>query len=296
MIVQFYHFLFHLYIQFANFPFPLYNETNKIGEDIMDNRFDLHVYTNNTKGGNDKVSFLCETAVAKGLRAVAFTDRCDIDLFEKYDSKRRLRHSYFDMARAKGVFFDSLSVFCGIEFTQAYTDTKLVSSILEKQEYDIVLSSVTRFPDAEEFGLEYGTSQEDFNDFALKYTALLKKTVEETDFDVLSKPLSPLRNTGAELEFFRECMKGVLTSLAHKEKALELNTKDLLGSDKVRDLYTELLVCFKQFGGKYVVIGSESNFYEEIGNGLEIAFTAAKMAGFSSLTLYDKRIPYLFDL
>ncbi len=33
---------------------------------------DLHVYTNNTPGTKDKISFLCETAVERNIRAVAF--------------------------------------------------------------------------------------------------------------------------------------------------------------------------------------------------------------------------------
>ncbi len=262
----------------------------------MKNSFDLHVYTNNTKGGNDKVSFLCETAVKKGLRAVAFTDRCDIDHFDKYDSKRRLRHSYFDMARAKSVFFDSLLVLCGIEFTQAVTDPGHVAEIIGCQQYDIVLSSVTRRPDGTEFGVGFDMPQEAFNDFAADYAEQITRTVEKTDFDVLSKPLAPLRNTNADLGFFEDSMLPVMRLLAEKDKAIEINTKDLLGSERIRDLYIRLLRAFREAGGKYVAIGSESCFNEEIGNGADLAQTAAKMAGFEHVALFDKRIPYLFDI
>lgn len=262
----------------------------------MENFFDLHIYTNNTKGGNDKVSFLCETAAAKGLNAIAFTDICDIDLFEKYDTKRRLRHSYFDMTRARSVFFGPLLVLCGIEFAQAVANRELVNTILSGQEYDIVLTSVTRYPDGREFGIGYETPQEDFNAFAAAYADLLTRTINETDFDVLSKPLAPLRNTGADLSFFEERMKPVMMLLAEKEKALEIDTKDLLGSERIRDCYIRLLKMFHACGGQYVTIGSESRFNTEIANGSDIAQTAVKMSGFSAVTLYDKRIPYTFDL
>lgn len=269
---------------------------NRKGAISMENYFDLHVYTNNTKGGNDKVSFLCETAVAKGINAIAFTDICAVDLFEKYDMKRRLRHSYFDMTRARSVFFGSVLVLCGIEFAQAAADKELVDAILSKQEYDIVLTSVTRYTDGKEFGITFETPQEDFNAFASDYAGLLLRTVNETDFDVLSKPLAPIRNTTADLGFFEERMLPVMKALAEKEKALEIDAKDLLGSERIRDLYIRLLKAFREYGGRYVTIGSESKFNEEIGNGSDIAQTAAKMAGFSVVTLYDKRIPYTFDI
>lgn len=262
----------------------------------MEHFFDLHVYTNNTKGGNDKVSFLCETAVSKGLRAVAFTDRCDMAHFDKYDSKRRLRHSFFDMARARSVFFDSLLVLCGIEFTQALSDPKHVEEILSAQQYDIVLSSVSGAPDGTEFGNAFAMTQEEFNAFSLSYADLLKQTVERTDFDVLSKILAPLRGVTVSTDFFAECLSPVLKLLAEKEKALEIDTKDLTGSDKLRNLYTRLLTDFKAAGGKYITVGSESYFHEEIGNGADIAYTAAKLSGFDGITLFDKRIPYLISL
>lgn len=262
----------------------------------MDNTFDLHVYTNNTKGGNDKVSFLCETAVEKGIKAIAFTDRCDMDKFEKYDSKRRLRHSYFDMARAKSIFFGSILVLYGIEFAQAAAAPEQVGSIIAKQQYDMVLTSVSRRTDGSEFTVRFDMPQEEFNDFASEYADLLKQTILTTDFDVLSRPLAPLRNANADLSFFEECMAPVMTLLAEKGKALELNTKDLLGSEIRRDTYISLLRSYKNAGGKYLTVGSESCFNEEIGTGIDIAHTAAKMAGFEQITLYDKRLPYLFDI
>lgn len=262
----------------------------------MENSFDLHIYTNNTEGGNDKVSFLCEAAAAKGLRAVAFTDRCDIDRFDRYDSKRRLRHSFFDMARAKSVFFDSPLVLCGIEFTQALANPELTAKIIAGQNYDIVLTSVTGCPGKGGFDRVYDMTQEEFNGFALEYSGLLKMTVERTDFDVLSKILAPLRGVSADTCFFAECIKPVLKALAEKEKALEVNTKDLTGSDKLRELYVNLLKDFKAVGGKYITVGSESYFYDEVGKGTDIAHITAKLSDFEHITLFDKRIPYLIKI
>ena len=90
----------------------------------MNEILDLHVYTNNSVCGHDKVSFLCETAVSKGIRALAFTDLCSIDAGGAADTQRRLRHSYFDMSKAKQLYFNAVSVFAGIEFEQAFADLK----------------------------------------------------------------------------------------------------------------------------------------------------------------------------
>ena len=55
---------------------------------------DLHVYTNNTPGTKDKISFLCETAVEKNIRALAFTDIITPETDSRVDLKRQVRHAF----------------------------------------------------------------------------------------------------------------------------------------------------------------------------------------------------------
>ncbi len=257
---------------------------------------DLHVYTNNTPGTKDKISFLCETAVEKNIRAVAFTDIIAPETESRFDLKRQVRHAFFDISKAKQLFFGSLTVFAGIELRQAYLDPAAVSKILSMQHYDIVLTSLSCYAKGEPFGLSPEMPQAAFNAFADRYTDLLLRTVETTDFDVLAAPLAPLRAVRADLTYFEECMRKVLTALAVREKALEIDTKDILGSEIVRDLYLRLVACFRQAGGKYITFGSECASHDELGSGIELAMNAVKRAGFSQLTFYDGRIPYTVDL
>ena len=45
------------------------------------NIMDLHVHTDNSFDGHHPAMFMCETAVSMGLRAVAFTDHCEVDAY-----------------------------------------------------------------------------------------------------------------------------------------------------------------------------------------------------------------------
>lgn len=258
----------------------------------MSSLLDLHVYTNNTPGTKDKISFLCETAVEKNIRGVAFTDIVNLDDCDTFDIRRRVRHSFFDISKAKQLFFDSLMIFGGIELRQAVLDIKNAKKIVSTQKYDIVLTSVSRFNKDEEFSLSANMTTEDFNIFAERYCDMLLKTVNETDFDVLSRPLAPLRETTADYTFFEENMKPVLCALAKKEKALEIDTKDILGSERIRDLYLRLVTYFKSVGGKYITLGSECISHDEIGSGIELSMNAARRAGFEEITFYENRTPY----
>ena len=257
---------------------------------------DLHVYTNNTSGTKDKISFLCETAAEKSIRAVAFTDIISPEGVSPFDLKRMVRHAFFDISKAKQLFFDVLTVFAGIELRQAYLDPDRVKRILSSQHYDIVLTSLSCYRQGEPFGLTPDMPQEAFNTFADRYCDLLLQTVETTDFDVLSRVLAPLRGTRADYSYFEDRMKKVLTALAVSEKALEVDTKDILGSERIRDLYLRLIGYFRQAGGRYLTFGSESTSHDELGAGVDLAMNAVKRVGFSQLTFYDRRIPYTVDL
>ena len=258
----------------------------------MNEIIDLHVYTNNSPCGHDKISMLCEAAAEKGVRAVAFTDLCPLDAAAEFDMHRRLRHAFFDMSKAKQFFFGAISVFAGIEFEQAIAAPQTVRDVLSRQTYDIVLTSVTRRPDGSDFWLSPNMDAADFRAFSQEYAALLTRTVEETDFDVLSRLLAPLRRTNADPAPFEDAMRGVLRLLAQKGKALEVDTKDILGSERLRDLYLRLISHFRDCGGTAVTLGSESMFYDEVGNGIDLAGAALRRVGFEHVVFYDKRISY----
>ena len=261
----------------------------------MSQLIDLHVYTNNTKGAKDKISLMCETAVTKGLRAVAFTDSVELDRFEETESRRRLRHAYFDMAKARALFFDSLSVFYGVELRQAYLQKELARQIVDAHAYDIVLTRVSRLPDGTDVRFYPEQTQADFNAMADAYTDALLETVADTPFDVLCGLFAPLRHTPLDYTHFGLRIKPVLHAVAAKEKAIELNVKDILGSDRLRDLGFGLLRDFRAAGGKYVTIGTGSRFHDEIGNGIEQVIPAVRRAGFDGLTFFDGRTPYQLD-
>lgn len=262
----------------------------------MSNLIDLHVYTNNSQGAKDKISLMCETAVEKGLRAVAFTDMIELDRFEETECRRRLRHAYFDMAKAKALFFDELSVFYGIELRQAYLDPDRATGIVDKHSYDIVLTRVTRMPDGREVRFRPDMTQEAFNSLSSAYADALLETVRQTPFDVVCGLFAPLRNSTLDFTCFGERMKPVLQEIANREKAIEIHTKDVLGSDRLRDLGFSLLAEFRAAGGKYVTIGTGSRYHDEIGNGIEQVLPALKRAGFPSPAFFDQRIPYLLSL
>ena len=261
----------------------------------MPEKLDLHVYTNNSPNGHDKIAFLCEIAVRKGLRGVAFTDRCRPGSAADPDARRRIRHAYFDACKAKLLFFDSLSVFAGVELEDARNAPGEAGAVLARRQYDIVLASVS----AEGAGSAApapGMTADAFRAFCGAYAAALCDTVAHTDFDALSRLMAPLRAACPEPAVFESAMLEPLGMLAESGRSLEVNARDLCGSERLRDLYLRLIAAFRSFGGENITLGSESSFHDELGEGLDLAAAAVKRLGFQQSAFYDRRIPYRIDL
>ncbi|MCL2514215.1 MAG: PHP domain-containing protein, partial [Oscillospiraceae bacterium] len=83
---------------------------------------DTHVHTDNSPDGRHSPMYMCETAVDMGLRAVAFTDHCEMESYcgDRYD--RSVKQSYFETAKAKSAFLGKLLVLHGIEMANVYAD------------------------------------------------------------------------------------------------------------------------------------------------------------------------------
>ena len=50
---------------------------------------DMHVHTDNSPDGNHSAMYICEHAELTGVRAIAFTDHCEVDVYTEEEYDRR---------------------------------------------------------------------------------------------------------------------------------------------------------------------------------------------------------------
>ena len=86
---------------------------------------DMHVHSDNSPDGHHSAMFICEKAELMGVRAIAFTDHCEIDVYEKEDYDRRVVQSFFEISKAQSAFRGKVLVLRGIELAQGHYDKRL---------------------------------------------------------------------------------------------------------------------------------------------------------------------------
>ena len=262
-------------------------------------RMDMHTHTDNSPDGNHSTMYLCECAEQTGLRAIAFTDHCEVDAYYKDHYDRATFQAYFEVVKARSVFRGRLIVAAGIELGQPAYDPALAEQILSKFDYDVVIGSVHNLRGRKDFYfMEYDSfTDSDLDAMVEEYLKELLTMVQWGGFDILAHLTYPLRymvgenHSNVSLNRHSDLIDEILRQAARSGKALEINTSGLrqpLGETLPTLPYVRR---FREFGGEYVTVGSDAHYAEDLGKGVNEGMKVAQEAGFSHVTLFQSRTP-----
>ena len=106
------------------------------------NIFDSHTHSDTSWDAEHSITFLCETAVKKGILGFAITDHCEINEYESRDIEARIMQGHFEMLKARAAFGKSIMLSYGIELGQMNYDLNLTRHVLAMKPYDFVLGSL----------------------------------------------------------------------------------------------------------------------------------------------------------
>lgn len=263
---------------------------------------DMHVHTDNSPDGNHSAMYICEQAELNGIRALAFTDHCEVDVYREENYDKRYRQSYFEITKAQCAFRGKVLVLKGIELAQGHYNKSLADEILSKYDCDVVIGSIHALRHTKDFCHLDGYTEENVKAYTEKYLKEIYNMVKWGKFDILAHLTYPMRyfyskaGIQVDLNDYKEQVDAILSLLAEKEKALEINTAGLRQQINKLSPEVEIVKRFKELGGKYVTFGSDAHYAEDVTSGIEEAYDAMKQAGFSEFTFYQKHTPILMPI
>ena len=121
-------------------------------------------------------------------------------------------------------------------------------------------------------------------------------------FDSLAHLTYPLRyikgnaEIDVDLTKFSDKIETILKTLAENNKSLEINTSGLFLDLNETLPGQNIIKLFKDLGGEYITIGSDSHYHNKLGMGIEQGMQLAKDCGFDYITIYQKRQPILIPI
>lgn len=203
-----------------------------------------------------------------------------------------------DIERARVKYKDKLTVRFGVELGQPHLYPESSSKVLGSYDHDFVLGSVHRFSDGSD------ACRLHYQDYTCEHVCMmyfkeLKGLLEWGNFDCLghidlikrySSSCYKKRITFMDyIDYLDEILKMVISN----GKAIEINASGLRRDCRETLPGFDVVKRYKELGGEYLTVGSDSHKIEDVGSGIEEALRIAVDAGFQYITVYDKRTPYL---
>lgn len=253
--------------------------------------FDSHIHTEVSSDSKMNIKDAIEQANKLSLGLI-ITEHMDVnfpvegefifdtkDFFNKYGSLRR----------------DNLLL--GIELGLRSDALEKNIEISKEADFDYILGSVhfVNGLDMSQKSFYEGRTKEEAY---LEYLNTIKECVKEGDFfhslghiDYISR-YSSCEDKEIYYEDFKESIDEILSIISKKEKAMEINTRRLGDENAVQNL-TKIYKTFKEQGGKYVTIGSDSHNSASIGKNFNIAFEMAEFCDLKPVYFKNGNMEYM---
>jgi len=261
------------------------------------NLLDFHTHTDNSYDGHHSAIFLCETAVEKGLRAVAFTDHVEMDFYRDNHFDRTAKQSYFETVKARSAFTGKLIVGAGLELGQPMYNLPDSEQLIQLYSYDVIIGSIHNLHGREDFyHLRNKPALPDAKVHAMLqgYFTEVLTMAKWGKFDVLAHLTYPLRylksDAGAiDMQPYSEIIDTILETVAQKNLALEINTAGLRQPYGKPTPDETIVRRFRELGGQRITIGSDAHYAHHLGANVEDGMDIALRAGFTHITLFQQR-------
>lgn len=259
---------------------------------------DFHVHTDNSYDGNHSATFICERAEFNNLRAIAFTDHCEVDrCVRDFAHERAVFQTFFEIAKVRSAFRGKLLVLNGIELGQPSYAPEIADRILKSQKFDVVIGSIHNLRNGYDPYYQDSFTEKEVHEFLKEYFYEMIKMCEWGDFDVLAHLTYPMRyffsqsHISVDLNDYKSEVDEILRLIAKKNIALEINTAGLRQPLKKLQPETDVVRRFRELGGKFISVGSDAHYASDLAKGIPEAYKSAVDAGFNSITLFQNRAP-----
>lgn len=268
---------------------------------------DSHLHSCCSFDAHDSVDEMCKRAIALGLYAITITDHFEANLYYDADKSKfgdfsvLIPRSIKEIKSAQQKYSDKIKIYCGIELGEPLQDKKATAEILSLTDYDFILGSlhnISRYDDF--FFLEY--TEENVKEILNAYFAELLQMVRFGGFDSLAHITYPLRyisgrsKIAVDLNEYSTQIDAILKTLIEKNLAMEVNSSGLRQEIGKTLPDKNLIMRYKELGGKYVTVGSDAHCTKDMASGIEQTYSILKECGFKYYTVFEKRVPILIEL
>lgn len=267
--------------------------------------FDCHTHCNHSVDSPTSIDKMIETAIACGVRYMAFTDHLDYDYLygDSIDKNIRLLDMPFHLAdtmRAKEKYAGKIEIACGVEcgFSKAAENDYL--KVLNGCELDLILNSVHSVNGIDCYHEEYFAGKSKRVAYEEYLLAVLDSIKAKYDFDIITHigyvcRKAPFDDRNMNYCEFPDIIDSILKEIINRDVSLELNSNNS-GTITPFLPYLSIVNRYIELGGREFTYGSDAHRISRINDKFDVVKDFLLANGKKYINIYRKRQKIKVDL
>lgn len=259
-------------------------------------RADVHMHCGFSNDSETRPEDMVESAIAKGLSVICFTDHYDKDNLDWGDEAIFDVESYFQkMIELQEEYRDQIDIRIGAEIGMQPYLAEYYQNFIAQHPFDFVIGSVHSVLE-HDVALDFFQKHSDPEGYKIYFEEMLQDVQEIKSYDVLGHldyivRYSNQGSKGFDLNDYMDIIEEILKQVIAHGKGIEMNMSGLKYGLGAPHPQPEIIKRYRELGGEIITVGADGHIPEHIAYDYHLADDILKSCGFKYYTEFKGRKP-----
>ena len=259
-------------------------------------RADVHMHCGFSNDSETRPEDMVESAIAKGLSVICFTDHYDKDNLDWGDEAIFDVESYFQkMIALQEEYRDRIDIRIGAEIGMQPYLAEYYQNFIAQHPFDFVIGSVHSVLE-HDVALDFFQKHSDPEGYKIYFEEMLQDVQKIKSYDVLGHldyivRYSNQGSKGFDLNDYMDIIEEILKQVIVHGKGIEMNMSGLKYGLGAPHPQPEIIKRYRELGGEIITVGADGHIPEHIAYDYHLADDILKSCGFKYYTEFKGRKP-----
>lgn len=259
-------------------------------------RADVHMHCGFSNDSETRPEDMVESAIAKGLSVICFTDHYDKDNLDWGDEAIFDVESYFQkMIELQEEYRDRIEIRIGAEIGMQPYLAEYYQNFMAQHPLDFVIGSVHSVLE-HDVALDFFQKHSDPEGYKIYFEEMLQDVQKIKSYDVLGHldyivRYSNQGSKGFDLNDYMDIIEEILKQVIAHGKGIEMNMSGLKYGLGAPHPQPEIIKRYRELGGEIITVGADGHIPEHIAYDYHLADDILKSCGFKYYTEFKGRKP-----
>lgn len=259
-------------------------------------RADVHMHCGFSNDSETRPEDMVESAIAKGLSVICFTDHYDKDNLDWGDEAIFDVESYFQkMMALQEEYRDRIDIRIGAEIGMQPYLAEYYQNFMAQHPFDFVIGSVHSVLE-HDVALDFFQKHSDPEGYKIYFEEMLQDVQKIKSYDVLGHldyivRYSNQGSKGFDLNDYMDIIEEILKQVIAHGKGIEMNMSGLKYGLGAPHPQPEIIKRYRELGGEIITVGADGHIPEHIAYDYHLADDILKSCGFKYYTEFKGRKP-----